>query len=93
MKTRDEVKFKKDLKVLKTMTEENCHGEAYHYAASNLGLYDLAGSFAYINRQHELVGYLDATLSEKRYALYQKLIQKAKAMMTEADFKKFYNCF
>ncbi|HET8687722.1 MAG TPA: hypothetical protein VFM18_13810 [Methanosarcina sp.] len=82
-----------NLKILKTMTEENCHGDAYLYAASNLGLYDLASAFASINRQHELLGYLDTNLSEKRYALYQQLMQKAKAKMTEDDFKKFYNCF
>lgn len=78
---------------LKSMTANNNHGCAYETAADYLGLDDLADEFYVINRDHDRRGFLTLDMSDRRYALYQKLMAEAKKKLSEVEYKKFYACF
>lgn len=85
-----------DSKILakfKRMTKNNNHGGAHELASTYLGLDDLADKFARINREHTRLGYLSYDLNRSRYKLYEQLMSDARKMMSEEEYKKFYNCF
>lgn len=85
-----------DSKILakfKRMTKINDHGGAYELASTHLGLDELTDKFARINREHTRLGYLSYDLNQSRYMLYQQLMSDARKMMSEEEYKKFYNCF
>ncbi len=78
---------------LRAMTEVNNHGEAYEFAAAQLGFEDLRVQFAAINRERERLGHLPPELCARRFTLYNKLMEAAKRTMIHDDYLRFYMCF
>ena len=83
----------KTLKNLADLTAINAHGYAYELGAKSLGLTELQTTFVRINNECERVGSLPYPLSLERQGAYEKLMEQAQAVLTEEQFKAFYQCF
>lgn len=78
------------LSEIKSLTANNCHGEAMLAAAKALGNEVLAERFANINKRHMAMGHLEMELYEDRRDAYFTLINEAKALLSPGDFKKLH---
>jgi hypothetical protein len=78
---------------LKSLTENNLHGEAYQVAAQALGQQALHDQFARIERDRVRIGHLPHDLNQERYAAYTELMQVAKRRLFPAAYDRFYMCF
>jgi len=76
------------------LTAINDHGAAYLAAAQGLGLDDLAGRFARINRRHLELGHLPDWLNHERYQTYQEMMTYARNyILSESEYERFYDAF
>lgn len=78
---------------LKSLTQENFHGEAYQEAARALKLPELEAEFARINEIRDRAGELSYEMNQKRNAAYQQLILKSRSILSAEQAKKLNMCF
>ena len=75
-----------DLGRIKRNTNKNFHGENYVFIAKKIKS-PLLQDFVSINKEHEKAGYLTHELSEKRYALFEKLMKEL-AVKSSVDYEE-----
>lgn len=76
---------------LHDLTVINGHGDVYELAARALSCTELADRFTSINRLQQELGHLPQKEYEERHTLHQKLLDVARASMSQVDYAQFYD--
>ena len=78
------------------LTNDNMHTEAYIQGCLYIGLPEngyMIGALRDIEKRHNERGELSWKDSKNRYALYQDMMNMAKLIMGEGEYKEFYGSF
>ena len=89
--------FKKAIKNIAELTDENNHTEAIIQGLQFLGndnlIKNLVKDALKIKNTHEADGHLTSAMSQKRKVVYDKMMSIAKKRLSSSQFKLFYGAF